>query len=127
MPMPQAPGLGACVRCGLEVAATDGMHGVRTLGAVRHFICEPSLRSGVTRRIEAVRTLHRACTALGHLPAAKAHLEMQLAQLPDVTDVGEVLELLSRVRVAVECTPGLATEQRRLALSYLDSVARKLA
>lgn len=119
--------LGPCVKCGCDVAPADGMHGLRLVGAARHFVCEPTLRDGVTRRIEAMRALHRARTALGHLPSAKAQLEAQIAQLPDVAEVGEVLDLLARVRVAVECTPGLPPDQRRLGLSYLDSITRKLA
>lgn len=120
------PTLGVCVRCGEPVAPTDGMHGRMTEG-VRHFVCDAVTRDGVTRQIEAVRTLHRAIKALAHLPVPKAQLEVQLAELPDVTDVGAVLDVLSRTRTAVECARNVPPEQRRLALSYLDAMLRKLS
>jgi hypothetical protein len=102
------------------------MHG-KTSEGVRHFVCDAVTRAGVTRQIEAMRTLHRATKALAHLPVAKAQLEMQLAELPDVTDVGAVLDLLSRTRVSVECARNVPSDQRRLALSYLDAMLRKLS
>lgn len=120
------PTLGACVRCGEPVAPTDGMHG-RMAEGVRHFVCDVATRDGVTRQIEAMRALHRAIKALAHLPGPKAQLEMQLAALPDVTEVGAVIEVLSRTRVSVECARNVPSEQRRLALSYLDAMLRKLS
>lgn len=120
------PTLGACVRCGEPVAPTDGMHG-RMAEGVRHFVCDVATRDEVTRRVEAMRSLHRASKALAHLPLAKAQLEMQLAELPDVTDVGAVLDVLSRTRVSVECARDVPSEKRRLALSYLDAMLRKLS
>jgi len=101
------------------------MHG-RTSEGVRHFVCDAATRDDVARRIEAMRALHRATKALAHLPLTKAQLELQLAELPDVTDVGAVLEVLTRTRVSVECAKGVPSEQRRLALSYLDAMLRKL-
>ena len=114
------------MRCGELVAETDGMHG-RTTEGVRHFVCDVATRDQVTRQIEAMRALHRATKALAHLPVPKAQLEMQLAALPDVADVGAVLDVLSRTRVSVECAKGVSSEQRRLALSYLDAMLRKLS
>lgn len=118
-------GLGACTRCGAEVKAGDGMHG-RSGDGLQHFVCDPSVRAGVARQIEAMRSLHRASSALEHVPVAKAMLRDELALLPDVTDIARVVEVLGRVRVAVECAPNLSRDPRRLALSYLDALLRKL-
>ena len=117
--------LGACARCGAEVRPGDGMHG-RSGAHLVHFVCDPSVRDGVTRQIEAMRSLHRASAALRHVPIAKSMLDGEMAILPDVTDVGRVIDVLSRVRVAVECSPNLDRDPRRLALSYLDAILRKL-
>jgi hypothetical protein len=117
--------LGVCARCGAEVKPGDGMHG-RSGARLQHFVCDPSVRDGVTRQIEAMRSLHRASAALRHVPVAKTMLDDELAVLPDVTDLGQVIDVLGRVRVAVECAPNLARDPRRLALSYLDALLRKL-
>lgn len=117
--------LGMCARCGAEVRTGDGMHG-RTGARLQHFVCDPSVRDGVTRQIEAMRSLHRAAAALQHVPVAKRMLEAELLLLPDVTDVGRVVDLLARVRLVVECSPAVARDTRRLALSFLDALVRKL-
>lgn len=121
-PLTAGASLGACVRCGRDVAPIDRMTGAE----VRHWLCDEVVRDGVSRRVEAMRALHRAVLALGQLPAAKEQLERSMLALPDAAGVGEVLDVLSRARVAVECSPQVNVDQRRLALSYLDALEKKL-
>jgi hypothetical protein len=115
--------LGPCVRCGAEVAPFDRLPGRELV----HFVCDAGTRAGVTRRIEAMRSMHRAALALARFPIAKAQLDREMTALPDAAEVAEILDALGRVRVAVECSPQMAADQRRLALSYLDALCRKLA
>lgn len=122
-PLPLVPSLGPCERCGADVAPFDRMPGQ----GLRHFVCDVATRADVTRRIEAMRSMHRAALALAHVPVAKAQLSREIAALPDAADAGEVLDALGRVQLSVECAPDLGAEQRRLALSYLESLCRKLS
>ena len=117
--------LGTCARCGLPVQAGEDLD---TVGAsLSHFVCDEALRGSVEKRVEAMRALHRAITALANLPDGKASLEEDVARLPDAIDVGDAVGALQRARTLVECTATDRPERRRLALSYLDSMLRKLA
>ena len=124
-PPPAArPSLGLCDRCGEYVLTGEGLDGAK--GPLRHFVCDPAIRSGIAKKVEAMRSLHRAVTALASLPDVQRGLEADLAALPDAIDLGDALAALERARTHVECTSFDQPEQRRLALSYLDTTLRKL-
>lgn len=122
--LPAAAGLGVCLRCGEPVAVGDGLdgHGVR----LEHFVCDSAVRDDVGRRLEAVRTLHRAVPALQPVADAHRRLAQEIAALPDVPSVHDVVVAFEHVRMAVECQKGLDPGRRRLSLSYLDAILRKL-
>jgi hypothetical protein len=85
------------------------------------------VRGAVEKRIEAMRAVHRAVSALSNLPDVRASLEMDVAQLPDAVEVHDVVTALERARTHVECTATDRPERRRLALSYLETLIGKLA
>ncbi len=122
--------VGTCARCGLDVMVGEGLDspaGVGNASAPVHFVCDADIRGSVERRVEAMRALHRAISALSNLPEVRASLESEVADLPDVIQVGDAVTALERARTLVECTAMDRPEQRRLALSFLDAMLRKLA
>lgn len=112
-----------CERCGEYVLTGEGLDGV---GVLRHFVCDAIVRGAVSRKVEAMRSLHRAVSALARLPDVQRSLEADVAAMPDVIDMQDALAALERARLQVECTAFDQPEQRRLALSYLDTTLRKL-
>jgi hypothetical protein len=118
-------GLGVCLRCGEPVASEDGLDGPG--GRIEHFVCDSAIRDGVGRRIEAVRALHRAVPALQPVSDGHQRLRSEIASLPDAPSVHDVVQALERVRTAIECQKGLDPGRRRLSLSYVDAILRKLA
>jgi hypothetical protein len=129
-PPPGTPtALGVCTRCGEPVLHGEGLDRVLGEGAregLQHFVCDAHLRDAAMRKIEAVRSLHRAIAALAPLREVQAALASDVAGMPDVVEIGDVLAVLERTRTSVECTTIAQPEKRRLALSYLDTVLRKL-
>ena len=126
---PRLPGsvadvLGVCLRCGEPVALADGLDGLT--GRVEHFVCDSAIRDDVSRRIEAVRALHRAVPALQPVSDGSRRVRQEIATLPDVSSVHDVVVAFERTRMAVECQKGLDPGRRRLSLSYLDAILRKL-
>lgn len=117
-------GLGVCLRCGEPVATTDGLDDPS--GRIEHFVCDSAVRDDVGRRIEAVRALHRAVPALQPVSDAHRRVRDEIAGLPDVPSVHDVVLAFQRTRMAVECQKGLDPGRRRLSLSYLDAILRKL-
>ena len=113
-----------CERCGEYVLTGEGLDGAG--GVLRHFVCDAVIRGAVSRKVEAMGSLHRAISALARLPDVQRSLEADVAAMPDVIDMGEALVALERARLQVECTAFDQPEQRRLALSYLDTTLRKL-
>jgi hypothetical protein len=134
-PRPDRQALGTCARCGLAVMLGEGLdanvRAPRASGgpdaALVHFVCDAEIRGSVERKVEAMRALHRAIAALTNLPDVRASLEHEVAQLPDAIQVGDAVTALERARTLVECTAMERPERRRLALSYLDAMLRKLA
>lgn len=118
--------LGTCIRCGLPVQVGEDLDAGASL-TLSHFVCDAQLRGSVEKRVEAMRALHRAITALSSLPDVQASLEDEVAHLPDAIQVGDAVGALERARTLVECTATERPEGRRLALSFLDSMLRKLA
>jgi hypothetical protein len=118
------PSLGPCAHCGLGVLVGEGLD---SGPALAHFVCDAQIRGGVEKKVEAMRSLHRAISALSNLPDIRASLESDVAQLPDVIQLSDAVSALERARTLVECTAMDRPEQRRLALSYLDAMLRKLA
>jgi hypothetical protein len=116
--------VGMCERCGEYVLTGEGLDGAG--GVLRHFVCDAVIRGAVSRKVEAMRSLHRAISALSRLPDVQRALEADVAAMPDVIDMGEALSALERTRLHVECTAFDQPEQRRLALSYIDTLLRKL-
>lgn len=116
--------VGMCERCGEYVLTGEGLDGAG--GVLRHFVCDPVIRGAVSRKVEAMRSLHRSISALARLPDVQRSLEADVAAMPDVIDLGDALAALERARLQVECTAFDQPEQRRLALSYLDTMLRKL-
>ena len=96
-------------------------------GSLVHFICDADTRGSVQKKVEAMRALHRAVSALSNLPDVRASLANEISELPDVIEVGDAIVLIERARTLVECTAMDRPEQRRLALSFLDAMLRKLA
>jgi hypothetical protein len=128
-PVSVRPALGACALCGLPVlvgAGSDFAGELARTGLV-HFVCDADVRGSVEKKVEAMRALHRAISALTNLPDIRASLENEVAHLPDAIQVGDAVSALERARTLVECTAMDRPERRRLALSYLDSMLRKLA
>lgn len=124
-PPPSTPtALGVCTRCGEPVLHGEGLDGVRE--GLQHFVCDVHLRDAAMRKIEAVRSLHRAIAALSPLREVQASLAADVASMPDVVEMSDVLAVFERARTSVECTTIAQPEKRRLALSYLDTVLRKL-
>jgi hypothetical protein len=127
---PKIPGagggpLGVCLRCGEPVAAGDGLDG--SSDRIEHFVCDSAIRDDVGRRVEAVRALHRAVPALSPVADGHRRIQLEIASLPDMPSVHDVISAFERTRVAVECQKGLDPGRRRLSLSYLDAILRKLA
>jgi len=118
-------GLGVCLRCGEPVAVADGLDGPS--GRLEHFVCDSAIRDEVSRRIEAVRALHRAVPALQPVSDAHRRVREEIAALPDAPSVHDVVVAFERIRMSVECQKGLDPGRRRLSLSYLDVILRKLA
>ena len=73
-----------------------------------------------------VRPENTSCSA-SNLPDVRASLANEISELPDVIEVGDAIVLIERARTLVECTAMDRPEQRRLALSFLDAMLRKLA
>jgi hypothetical protein len=125
---PPPPGtrsnVGMCERCGEYVLTGEGLDGAG--GVLRHFVCDAVIRGAVSRKVEAMRSLHRAISALAALPEIQRALETDVAAMPDVIDMQDALGALERARLQVECTSFDQPEQRRLALSYIDTMLRKL-
>jgi hypothetical protein len=115
--------VGLCERCGEYVLTGEGLDGA---GVLRHFVCDAIIRGAVARKVEAVRSIHRAIGALSRLPDVQRALMADLAAMPDVIELGDAIAVLDRARLQVECTAFDQPEQRRLALSYLDTMLRKL-
>ena len=115
--------VGSCERCGEYVLTGEGLDGA---GVLRHFVCDAVVRGAVSRKVEAMRSLHRSISALARLPEVQRSLEADVAAMPDVIDMADALSALERARLHVECTAFDQPEQRRLALSYLDTMLRKL-
>ena len=116
--------VGSCERCGEYVLTGEGLDGAS--GVLRHFVCDAVVRGAVSRKVEAMRCLHRAISALSRLPEVQRSLEADVAAMPDVIEMQDALTALDRARLHVECTAFDQPEQRRLALSYLDTTLRKL-
>jgi hypothetical protein len=116
--------VGSCARCGEYVLTGEGLDGAG--GVLRHFVCDAVVRGAVSRKVEAMRSLHRAISALARLPEVQRSLEADVAAMPDVIDLADALSALERARLHVECTAFDQPEQRRLALSYIDTTLRKL-
>ena len=116
--------VGMCERCGEYVLTGEGLDGAG--GVLRHFVCDAVVRGSVSRKVEAMRSLHRAISALARLPDVQRSLEADVATMPDMIDMQDALAALDRARLSVECTTFDQPEQRRLALSYLDTMLRKL-
>jgi len=113
---PPPPGtrsnVGMCERCGEYVLTGEGLDGAG--GVLRHFVCDAVIRGAVSRKVEAMR------------PEIQRALETDVAAMPDVIDMQDALGALERARLQVECTSFDQPEQRRLALSYIDTMLRKL-
>lgn len=124
-PPPPGPrvAVGTCERCGEYVLTGEGLDGA---GVLRHYVCDAIVRGAVSRKVEAMRSLHRAIAALSRLPDVQRALQADVDAMPDVIDMHDALAALERARVQVECTTFDQPEQRRLALSYLDTLLRKL-
>jgi hypothetical protein len=119
--------IGNCTRCGLGVMPGEGLTDDVGADGLVHFVCDAEIRGSVERKVEAMRALHRAISALSTLPDVRSSLENDLAQLPDAIQVGDAVDALERARTLVECTAMDRPERRRLALSFLDAMLRKLA
>jgi len=95
--------------------------------ALAHFVCDAEIRGSVEKKVEAMRALHRAIGALSNLPDIRASLVHEVERLPDAIEVSDAVTVLEHARTLVECTAMDRPERRRLALSYLDAMLRKLA
>lgn len=122
LPVGGAPAPARCARCGepIDEGDRDGS------ATPRHVVCDPVERRALARRIEAGRAIHRAIAALGAVPAVQARIAEDVAALPDAAGVGEALAFLGRARTVVECSAEMSAQQRRVALSLIDSAVRRL-
>ena len=69
----------------------------------------------------------RAVPALQPVSDAHRRVREEIAALPDAPSVHDVVVAFERIRMSVECQKGLDPGRRRLSLSYLDAILRKLA
>lgn len=113
----------SCARCGEAVTSDQSIDRGR---GIEHLVCEPAIVSDLDRRLEAGRALHRALSTLGAIAPLRAAVEDATRGLPDVVDPATVIDVLRRLRAAVEVTRLERPEQRRLSLSLLDALAHKL-
>lgn len=111
-----------CTKCGEPVAIDERDAGEPP----RHLVCDAATRSGLLRRIEASRALHRAIAALASVPILATRLAGDIAAVPDACDVADAMAFLARARTVVECSGELTPQQRRIALSYVEATTRKL-
>jgi hypothetical protein len=114
--------MGPCERCGAEVAPLERL----SSQGLRHFWCEPVVRAEMLRRVEAMQALHRSLIALATVEPAKRQLERELPCLPDIATMGDIVDVLHRVRLATVCAHGLPSEQRAWAVTYLERLAASL-
>ena len=123
LPLTKGAAVGMCERCGEYVLTGEGLDGA---GVLRHFTCDANVRGSVARKVEAMRSIHRAIVALAGLPEVQRSLAADLAAMPDLIEMHDALDALDRARLHVECSAFDQPEQRRIALSYLDTILRKL-
>jgi hypothetical protein len=114
--------MGPCERCGADVAPLERL----SSQGLRHFYCQPVVRAETMRRIEAMQALHRSLIALATVEPAKRQLERELPCLPDIATMGDIVDVLHRVRLATVCAHGLPSDQRAWAVTYLERLAASL-
>jgi hypothetical protein len=124
-PPPPAPAaVPCCVRCGRPVSRDQRLD--RGEGP-EHLICDAAIVSDLDRRLEAGRALHRALGALGALEPLRERVGEERKTLPDVIDPVIAAELLARMHTAVEVARFPRVEQRKLAISLLEALSRRLS
>jgi hypothetical protein len=111
------------VQCGAPVPRDQGID--RGQG-VEHLVCAPTVVADLERRLEAARALDRALGALGALEPLRERVRVEALALPDVVDPRVAREALARLETIVALTRFARLEQRKLALSLLETLARRL-
>jgi hypothetical protein len=118
------PGTASCAVCGQPVSSDQAIDRGR---GIQHVICRPDVISDLDRRLEATRAVHRAFAALGAMKPLSARIETEQRAVADVITPEGALEVLARLRTAVELARFERPAQRTLCLTMLDGLVARVS
>jgi hypothetical protein len=117
-------GKASCVVCQQPVSSDQAIDRGR---GIQHVVCKPEVISDLDRRLEAARALHRAFATLGAMKPLTARIETEQRAVGDVVTPEGALEVLSRLRTAVELARFERPAQRQLCLTMLDGLVARVS
>jgi hypothetical protein len=121
---PTRAGKACCAVCGQPVSSDQAIDRGR---GIQHVVCKPEVISDLERRLEAARALHRAFATLGAMKPLSGRIEDEQRVVGDVITPEAALEVLARLRTAVELARFERPAQRQLCLSMLDGLVARVS